>query len=139
YGVSKDDLREIPANWVWDREETNIDTAYDVAELLRKKYTGTTSYEFDHIHSEKERDWFLEQIEATSFEANLSDDEKKHLLERLIKVESFEQFLHKTFVGQKRFSIEGLETMVPVLDEIVKAANSENVENIMMGMAHRGR
>jgi len=139
YGVSEDDLREIPANWVWDQEDRNIETAYDVAELLRKKYTGTTSYEFDHIHSEAERDWFLEEIEANPSEAALSDDEKKKLLERLINVQSFEQFLHKTFVGQKRFSIEGLETMVPVLDEIVKAANEENVENIMMGMAHRGR
>src|SRR5699024_11564263 len=91
-----------------------------------------------HIHSEAERDWFLEQIESSSFENELSDVEKKKLLERLINVQSFEQFLHKTFVGQKRFSIEGLETMVPVLDEIVKAANEENVENIMMGMAHRG-
>src|SRR5690625_7062080 len=70
---------------------------------------------------------------------NFTDEEKKQLLDRLIKVEGFEHFLQKTFVGQKRFSIEGLESMVPVLDRIVKSANDDKIEHIMMGMAHRGR
>jgi len=139
YGITEADLREIPAEWVWNRTEPSVETAYDVAELLRKKYTGKISFEFDHIHSDEEREWFLEQIESGVVETELTDLEKKQLLERLINVESFEQFLHRTFVGQKRFSIEGLESMVPILDQIVKAANEDDIENIMMGMAHRGR
>src|SRR5699024_6490380 len=67
------------------------------------------------------------------------DEDKKQLLERLIHVEGFETFLQKTFVGQKRFSIEGLESVVAILDQIVKDANKDKIENIMMGMAHRGR
>src|SRR5690625_1323293 len=70
---------------------------------------------------------------------DVSDEGKKQLLERLAHVEGFESFLQRTFVGQKRFSIEGLESMVPVLDQIVKLANDDKIENIMMGMAHRGR
>src|SRR5699024_7097589 len=79
------------------------------------------------------------RIESSKYELNLTNDEKKQLLERLIHVEGFEQFLQKTFVGQKRFSIEGLESMVPILGQIVKSANKDKVEHIMMGMAHRGR
>src|SRR5699024_11625178 len=69
----------------------------------------------------------------------LSDSNKKELLERLIEVEGFEHFLQKTFVGQKRFSIEGLESMIPVLDKMVESANETQVEHVMMGMEHRGR
>src|SRR5699024_7990982 len=92
----------------------------------------------DHIHSDEEREWFLEQIESGVVETELTDLEKKQLLERLINVESFEQFLHRTFVGQKRFSIEGLESMVPILDQIVKAANEDDIEKTIMPMSHRG-
>ena len=139
YNITDEDLREIPASWLWDKAPANLETAYDVVEFLRKKYTGKISFEFDHVNSDEERKWFLNRIESGDFEFELSDTEKKQLLERLIHVEGFEHFLQKTFVGQKRFSIEGLESMVPVLDQIVKSANADKIENIMMGMAHRGR
>lgn len=139
YGITEADLREISAELVWEGNNPSVETAYDVAQLLREKYTGKISFEFDHIQNEDERNWFIERIESGSFDLKLSELEKKKLLERLINVESFEHFLHKTFVGQKRFSIEGLESMVPVLDQIVKAATEDDIENIMMGMAHRGR
>src|SRR5699024_9077019 len=79
------------------------------------------------------------RIEHGTFQFDFSDKEKKQLLNRIINVEDFEHFLQRTFVGQKRFSIEGLESMVPVLDQIVKSANLDDVDDIMMGMAHRGR
>lgn len=139
FGITDADLQGIPASWVWDKAPAQVETALDVVEFLRKKYTGKISFEYDHVNSDAERKWFLEQIESDKYEIAFSDEEKKHLLDRLIKVEGFEQFLQKTFVGQKRFSIEGLEAMVPVLDQIVKAANKDKIENIMMGMAHRGR
>lgn len=139
YGLTEEDLKGIPAELVWEGNNPNVETAYDVVQWLREKYTGKISFEFDHIQNEEERNWLIERIESGSFEVKLSDLEKKKLLERLINVETFEHFLHRTFVGQKRFSIEGLEAMVPVLDQIVKLAIEDDIENIMMGMAHRGR
>ena len=139
YGITEDDLKSLPASWIWDNAPNNLETGYDVVQYLKEKYTGKISFEFDHVNSDEERKWFKNKIESGEFEFELTDTEKKQLLERLINVEGFEQFLHKTFVGQKRFSIEGLESMVPVLDQIVKSANKDKIENIMMGMAHRGR
>src|SRR5699024_992503 len=139
YNITDEDLKEIPASWIWDKAPTNVETGYDVVNFLRKKYTGKISFEYDHVNSDEERKWFLDKIESGDFELEFTDEEKKQLLDRLINVEGFEQFLQKTFVGQKRFSIEGLESMVPVLDQIVKSANNDKIENIMMGMAHRGR
>ncbi len=139
YEITDADLQGIPAGWVWDKAPSNVETAYDVVVFLREKYTGKISFEYDHVNSEAERKWFLEQIESNKYELSFSEEEQKQLLDRLIKVEGFEHFLQRTFVGQKRFSIEGLESMVPILDQIVKSANGDKVENIMMGMAHRGR
>ena len=139
YHLTDEDLKEIPATWLWEKAPANLETGLDVVQFLRKKYTGKISFEYDHVNNDEERKWLLNRIESGEFELNLTDIEKKQLLERLINVEGFEQFLQKTFVGQKRFSIEGLESMVPVLDQIVKSANKDKIENIMMGMAHRGR
>lgn len=146
YDLTDDDLKNMPASWLWEDAPFHIDTGYDDIEtgydlinFLRKRYTGKISFEFGHVNDEDERRWLLNHIEASQFELKLSDGEKRQLLERLLNVEGFEHFLHSTFVGQKRFSIEGLESMVPILDQIVKLANGESVENIMMGMAHRGR
>src|SRR5699024_9140189 len=146
YNLTDDDLRSMSASWLWEDApyhiETgynNIETGYDLVQFLRERYTGKISFEFGHVNDEEERKWLLNHIEAAQFELKLSEEEKRQLLERLLNVEGFEHFLHTTFVGQKRFSIEGLETMVPILDQIVKLANTDSVENIMMGMAHRGR
>ncbi|WP_042149322.1 2-oxoglutarate dehydrogenase E1 component [Paucisalibacillus sp. EB02] len=139
YGLSEADLKEIPASWVWEKAPAGVDNALDVVQELRKYYTGTITFEYDHVDSDEERDWLSNYIESGKARLDLSNDEKKQLLDRLANVEGFESFLQKTFVGQKRFSIEGLEAMVPMLDHIVKYAIEDNVENIMMGMAHRGR
>jgi len=139
YGLSEDDLRDIPASWLWEYAPQGVDNGYDVVRYLKDIYTGTISFEFDHVNNDEERKWLLEHIEAGKYHADLSADEKKQLLDRLAHVEGFENFLHKTFVAQKRFSIEGLEMMVPMLDRVVKHAIDDQVDNIMMGMAHRGR
>lgn len=139
YGLSDEDLEAIPASWVWENAPADVENGLDVIKRLRKYYSGTITFEYDHVNNDEERKWLLELIEAGNARLSLSDDEKKQLLNRLAHVEGFEAFLQKTFVGQKRFSIEGLEAMVPMLDQIVKYATSEKIENIMMGMAHRGR
>ncbi|WP_331713566.1 2-oxoglutarate dehydrogenase E1 component [Lentibacillus sp. JNUCC-1] len=139
YGLTEDELRNIPANWLWEEAPNGVDNGLDVVKHLKERYSGPITFEFDHVNSDEERQWLLERIETGAHQFDPSNDEQKQLLERLAQVEGFEQFLQKTFVGQKRFSIEGLEAMVPMLDRIVKYATRDNVEHIMMGMAHRGR
>ncbi|GAB3060912.1 2-oxoglutarate dehydrogenase E1 component [Virgibacillus ainsalahensis] len=139
YGLTDEDLESIPSAWLWEKAPTGVDNGADVVKELKKYYSGTITYEFDHVNNDEERTWLLDYIEAGKARMNLTDDEKKELLGRLTHVEGFEAFLQKTFVGQKRFSIEGLETMVPMLDQIVEYATADKIEHIMMGMAHRGR
>ncbi|MFD1037603.1 2-oxoglutarate dehydrogenase E1 component [Virgibacillus byunsanensis] len=139
YGLSDDDLRSIPVSWLWEQAPAGVDNGYDVIQQLKKYYAGKITFEYDHVNNDDERKWLLERIETGEFHLALSKEEQKQLLERLAHVEGFEGFLQKTFVGQKRFSIEGLESMVPMLDRIVKYAAKDKVEHIMMGMAHRGR
>ncbi|APC47384.1 2-oxoglutarate dehydrogenase E1 component [Virgibacillus halodenitrificans] len=139
YGLSEDDLANMPAAWLWEKAPSNVKNGLDVIKELKKYYSGTITFEYDHMNNDEERKWLLDLIEAGHARLDLSDEEKKQLLERLSHVEGFESFLQKTFVGQKRFSIEGLESMVPMLDQIVKYATEDKIENIMMGMAHRGR
>ncbi|WP_430787953.1 2-oxoglutarate dehydrogenase E1 component [Virgibacillus flavescens] len=139
YGLDENDLKNIPATWLWEDAPAGVDNGFDVVEKLKKYYSGTITFEFDHVNNDAERKWLMELIEAGNARMSLSDEEKTQLLERLAHVEGFEGFLQKTFVGQKRFSIEGLESMVPMLDRIVKYATKDKIEHIMMGMAHRGR
>src|SRR5699024_8013800 len=139
YGLSDEDLRQIPATELWEEAPSNVENGLDVVNELKQYYTGTITFEYDHVNNNEERKWLLDRIETEESRLSLSDDEKKQLLKRLTHVKGFEEFLQKTFVGQKRFSIEGLETMIPMLDHIVKYATADKVENIMMGMAHRGR
>src|SRR5690625_4823783 len=139
YNLSEDDLREIPASWLWENAPTGIDDGFEVVQYLKKRYTGKISFEYDHVNNNEERRWLLDQIESDKFQLELPVEDRKQLLERLVHIEGFEMFLQKTFQGQKRFSIEGLEMMVPILDQIVKHVTTDKIDNIMMGMAHRGR
>ncbi|TRM11803.1 2-oxoglutarate dehydrogenase E1 component [Lentibacillus cibarius] len=139
YGLTEADLRSIPASWLWEQAPSGVDNGLDVIERLKSLYSGTITFEYDHVNNDDERAWLLDYIESARFNKEVTDDKKTELLRRLIEVENFEEFLQKTFVGQKRFSIEGLASMVPMLDEIVKNSIDDNIEHIMMGMAHRGR
>lgn len=139
YNLTDTDLRNIPAQFLWEEAPNHVRHGLDVVTELKKIYSGTITYEYDHVNSDEERQWLLDQIETRKNQVQLSQEEKEQLLKRLAQVEGFEDFLQKTFVGQKRFSIEGLEAMVPMLDRIVKYAAEDKIENIMMGMAHRGR
>src|SRR5690625_7540668 len=129
----------MPASWLLEKASAGINDGYEVVQYLKKRYTGKISFEYDHVNNHEERTWLLDQIESDKFKLELPAENKKQLLERLVHIEGFEMFLQKTFQGQKRFSIEGLEMMVPILDQIVKHVNADNIVNIMMSMAHRGR
>ena len=102
---------------------------------LNKIYLESIGWEFSHLRNEKEKDWLYDVVENT----NISFDEKKKikLLERLIHVENFEQFLHKSFVGARWYGLEGSEALIIILDEIIN--NFENYDTITFGMPHRGR
>ncbi|SDX48582.1 2-oxoglutarate dehydrogenase E1 component [Salimicrobium album] len=139
YGISKEDLEQLPAEWIWPEANVKLNNAWQAIETLKERYAGTLSFEYEHVHNERERSWLKERIESGSYSVNLSTEERKQLLYRLIEVENFEQFLGKTFVAQKRFSIEGMDAMVPMLDKIVQSAAVDHIQHVMLGMAHRGR
>ncbi|ULO07259.1 2-oxoglutarate dehydrogenase E1 component [Paenibacillus sp. 19GGS1-52] len=139
YELTREDLMALPATLIWENAPADVLTGWDAVHRMRQVYTQTIAYEFGHVHDERELGWLNHQAESASSPAPLNNTERKELLRRLIQVEQFETFLHKTFVGQKRFSLEGNDALVPMLDEIVRAAAHDGAENILMGMAHRGR
>ncbi len=111
-----------------------------ILEILQKAYCGKVGTEYRHIQSKEEKDWIRLQVREQFVDTvPLSAETKKELLAKLIEAEQFEQFLHKKYLGQKRFSLEGCETVIPMLDQLVEGASAHGVDEIYMGMAHRGR
>ncbi len=106
---------------------------------LAATYCGTLAYEVEHIASHEERVWLRQQIELGTHRHALDRDAKLALLDRLIRVEAFERFLHKAYLGQKRFSIEGVDLLVPMLDVAIDMAADQGAREVVLGMAHRGR
>ncbi|HYZ87284.1 MAG TPA: multifunctional oxoglutarate decarboxylase/oxoglutarate dehydrogenase thiamine pyrophosphate-binding subunit/dihydrolipoyllysine-residue succinyltransferase subunit, partial [Bryobacteraceae bacterium] len=110
----------------------------DVIEDLKRIYCGKCAYEYTYIINAEEREWLRARIEDTTAEP-LSNERKLHILDELIKAEEFEHFLHTRFLGKKRFSSEGGESVIVALDEILARAADAGVIEAVMGMAHRGR
>ena len=111
-----------------------------ILDILRKAYCGKVGIEYRHIQSEEQKDWIRQKVREHFVDTQpLAVDTKKELLQKLIEAEQFEQFLHKKYLGQKRFSLEGCETVIPMLDQLVEGASARGVDEIYMGMAHRGR
>ena len=115
------------------------ETLLEALPRMRDAYCGTMAYQFEHISSHQQRIWLREMIETGAHRKPLDDDEKRRLLDRLIDVFEFERFLEKAYLGQKMFSIEGLDAVVPMLDELVTLAHRAGAEEVVFGMAHRGR
>ncbi|WP_257346815.1 2-oxoglutarate dehydrogenase E1 component [Pseudalkalibacillus decolorationis] len=139
YQLSEEDLKSIPAEIVWADAPNDITSGFEAIIRLRQIYTKSLAYEFSHVHDESERKWLNDMVESGSVYPSMSSEKRIALLQRLTEVEGFEKFLHRTFVGQKRFSIEGLDTMVPMLDTIIQEGVHDGARNVMIGMAHRGR
>lgn len=139
YNLTKEDLMEMPVTWLWEDAPSHIQNGWEAYQYLKAVYTQTVAYEFEHIHDREERKWLEQYIEHKQIDSKQTTNQRIKLLERLIQVDSFEEFLHKTFVGQKRFSIEGLDVLVPMLDKLVEESGKDQTDNIMIGMAHRGR
>jgi multifunctional 2-oxoglutarate metabolism enzyme len=114
-------------------------TLADALPHLRETYCGTIAYEIEHIASHRQRMWLREKIESSEFRKPLTTDEQLALLQRLVEVDALERFMHKAYLGQKQFSIEGLDMTVPMLDETIQLAAAHGAREVVVGMAHRGR
>jgi 2-oxoglutarate dehydrogenase E1 component len=130
-------MRQIPAKVL--RVHVPGETLAEVYPRLHETYCGTLAYEIEHISDHEERVWLRTAIESGSYTKPLSDDERRVLLRRLTEVEGMERYLRRAFLGQKSFSIEGLDVMVPMLDEAIELAAVDGAREVVMGMAHRGR
>jgi 2-oxoglutarate decarboxylase len=106
---------------------------------LRDTYCGTIAYEIEHIASGRQRLWLREAIESGEFRKPLTKAEQKALLKRLTEVDAFERFMHKAYLGQKQFSVEGLDMTVPMIDELTQLSATRGAREVVVGMAHRGR
>src|SRR5438093_3319646 len=106
---------------------------------LREVYCGTIAYELEHISDHAERVWLREAIESGRYRTELAPELRVALLRRLSEVEGLEQYLRRSFLGQKQFSLEGLDVMVPMLDEAIELAAEDGAHEVVIGMAHRGR
>ena len=115
------------------------ETLLEALPRMRDTYCGTIGYQVEHLSSHQQRIWLREMIETGAHRQPLTDEEKKRLLDRLIDVFQFERFLEKAYLGQKIFSIEGLDVVVPMLDEAVTLSQRGGAEEVVFGMAHRGR
>jgi len=114
-------------------------TLREIISLLRETYCGKMGAEFMHILDLEERKWLRERMESTTNTPDLDKDQKKEILHKLNQAKAFEQFLHKKYIGHKRFSLEGADTLIPMMHHMLEKAGADKVEKIFMGMAHRGR
>jgi 2-oxoglutarate dehydrogenase E1 component len=136
-GLTPELMGRIPAKIL--RMHVPGATLADALPHLRETYCGTIAYEIEHIASHRQRTWLREKIESGAYRMPLSPDEQKALLKRLIEVDALERFMHKAYLGQKQFSIEGLDMTVPMLDELIQLAAANGGREVVLGMAHRGR
>ena len=114
-------------------------TLREILQALRETYCGSIGAEFMHITEPVEKRWWQQKLESIRSKPNFSADQKKHILDRLTASEGLERYLHTKYVGQKRFSLEGGESFIASMDEVVQRAGERGVQEIVIGMAHRGR
>jgi multifunctional 2-oxoglutarate metabolism enzyme len=114
-------------------------TLADALPHLLETYCGTIAYEVEHIASHRQRVWLREHIESGAFRQQLTTEERRKLLKRLVEVDALERFMHKAYLGQHQFSVEGLDMTVPMLDELIELSAVHGGQEVVIGMAHRGR
>jgi 2-oxoglutarate dehydrogenase E1 component len=111
----------------------------ELLNALRETYCGTLGAEYQYLTDQTQKRWWQEKLEAVRSKPNFTADQKKHILDRLTAAEGLERFLHTKYVGQKRFSLEGGESFIAAMDQLIQQAGSLGVQEIVIGMAHRGR
>jgi len=135
HGLSEADLDAIPGDVLNAPEPTAAETV----KRLRQLYSSNVGFEFDHLGAATEREWLRQQIESGRVQQPLTTGEKKAILRRLTEVDGLERFLGRVYQGYKRFSIEGIDTLVPMLDVAIDMSAAEGAQEVSIAMAHRGR
>ncbi len=139
YDLAERDLEEMPAS-LFLKNVPHCRKWSGCNQLLKIYLHWKNCFEFDHVIDEEEREWIQSNIENGNVSVNLSNNDKKDLLERLTKIEGFEKYIHRTFVGAKRFSIEGLGYAChSSLMNLFAALKKIKIDKMLIGMAHRGR
>ena len=137
YGFKKENYdRKIFLNGVANKENA---TVKEILGFLKKTYCGPIGYEYMHISNPTERKWFRDRVEKSEDTLQFTKNGKEAILNKLIQAEGFEKFLHKKYVGTKRFGLDGGESLIPALEQIIKIGSQSNVIEIKIGMSHRGR
>jgi 2-oxoglutarate dehydrogenase E1 component len=139
YGITEADLEQLPPEVIGGHSAEGVHNALEAISALRAMYSGTISYEFDQVKSPVERGWLRDAVGLHHYREQQNPAASKKLLQRLTQVEAFEHYLHRTYQGQKRFSLEGTDMLVPMLDEIIQGAIETETKEVIIGMAHRGR
>ncbi len=137
YGLTPELMEQIPSDVL--RVYVPGRNLAEVLPNLRRTYCGTIAYEIEHIASHEQRVWLREHIESGAYRMPFSPDSKRRLLQRLTKVEAMERYLRRTFIGQKTFSAEGVDAMIPMLEGLLAAIADDGIGEVVMGMSHRGR
>lgn len=133
-----EELAELPASLVMDEAGEGRSVA-DALGDLKKIYAGSIGYEFEHLDDHVKVDWLWQQVESQKHLPEPSSEYRRTLLYRLLQTEGMEQFLHRAYLGQKRFSLEGNDALVPMLDLAIELAARKGGREVVLGMAHRGR
>ncbi|CAG9167405.1 2-oxoglutarate dehydrogenase E1 component [Cupriavidus pinatubonensis] len=138
YGFSEADLDIVfnASNTYFGKESMSL---RELLNNLRETYCGTIGAEFMYVSDQAQKRWWQERLESTRSKPVFTLEKKKHILDRLTAAEGLERFLHTKYVGQKRFSLEGGESFIAAMDELIQEAGSKGVQEIVIGMAHRGR
>ncbi|HZW04326.1 MAG TPA: 2-oxoglutarate dehydrogenase E1 component [Anaerolineaceae bacterium] len=143
YGLTETDLNQLPPRLVGgvvgEAVERQGGAAADAIRSLREIYSGRIGFDYLQNRDPEERTWLREAAESRRFSPEKDPLDPVGLLERLTQVETFEHFLHRTFVAKTRFSIEGLDMLIPMMDAIIDCAVDTGIYNVLLGMAHRGR
>src|SRR3954471_23104287 len=139
HGLNENDLRRVPASLVPSPLTAGAANMQELVAAFRRVYCSTTGYDYSHVFVPEEREWLRNAAEAGRFRGAGGPVDPVALLDRLTQVEVFERFLHRTSPGKTRFSIEGLDMLVPILDEVIGDAAEAGLQSALIGMAHRGR
>ena len=137
FGTSIQDLEEIPSSLIL--EGGGDQSVAETLRRLRKIYCGSIGYQFEHLEDPEKVRWLWSQAESGAHSQPLSEGQSVQLLERLSQVEGLERFLNRSYLGQKRFSIEGTDLLVPMLDLALEEAAKDGARHVILGMSHRGR
>jgi len=136
YGFKKEDYnKKIFLDGVTNKQYSNIK---NILEFLRNKYCGSLGYEYMHIANPTERKWFRDRVEKAD-DFRFTQNGKEAILNKLIQAERFEKFLHTKYVGTKRFGLDGGESLIPALEQIIKIGGQSQIKEVKIGMSHRGR